>query len=66
LKPNFSPENASIFEEKGPIPYWMISNKLGCHINTVRNWMKSRMTSKQKADVLAAIAEIKQELAKAQ
>lgn len=66
IKPSFFPENASILEEKGDIPYWMLSIKIGVHTNTIRNWMKSKMTSKQKDVILNAIKEIKQEMANAQ
>jgi hypothetical protein len=55
------------FEEaRGDIPYWVISNQLGVHKNTLRNWMEREMTTDKKAKVLNAIAEIKNELAEAQ
>lgn len=62
MNPKFYPENAPIFEAKEDIPYWMIANKLGCHVNTVRNWMKSKMTSRQKEAILFAIEELKKEM----
>lgn len=58
-------KNSWFLEAKGDIPYWVIANQLSVHENTVRNWVKREMTPEIKEKVLAAIAEIKQELAKA-
>jgi uncharacterized protein YjcR len=54
------PENTSIIKEKGEIPYWEIASRLGVHVNTIRNWMKSSMSQKQREMVLEAIKEIKE------
>ncbi|MEH7340861.1 hypothetical protein [Priestia megaterium] len=61
MGPKIFPENAPILEEKGSIPYWVIASRLGVHVNTIRNWMKSDMSQQQKEMVLAAIKAVKEE-----
>lgn len=60
MDPKVFPENTPILEEKGEIPYWEIASRIGVHVNTVRNWMKSSMNQKQKEMVLDAIRAIKE------
>jgi type VI protein secretion system component VasF len=59
-------KNKQVVDAKGDIPYWVLANQLNVHENTVRNWMKREMTQEIREKVLNAIAEVKQELAKAQ
>jgi DNA-binding transcriptional regulator YiaG len=54
------PDNIPILKEKGEIPYWEIASRLGVHVNTIRNWMKSSMSQKQREMVLEAIKVIKE------
>jgi hypothetical protein len=61
MNPTVFSENAPLLEEKGSIPYWVIASRLGVHINTLRNWMKSNMSQKQREMILAAIKTIKEE-----
>jgi uncharacterized protein YjcR len=60
VNPKVFPENTPILKEKGVIPYWEIASRLGVHVNTVRNWMKSSMNPKQREMVLEAIKAIKE------
>jgi uncharacterized protein YjcR len=60
VDPKVFPENTPILKEKGEIPYWEIASRLGVHVNTVRNWMKSSMNQKQREMVLEAIKAIKE------
>ncbi|TCP19735.1 hypothetical protein EV207_15920 [Scopulibacillus darangshiensis] len=60
MDPKVLPENVPILEEKGEIPYWEIASRLGVHVNTIRNWMKSSMSQKQREMVLEAIKAIKE------
>lgn len=55
--------NPRVMEAKGRIPFWVIAQRLGVHENTVRNWMKSKMSEDKEAKVLAAIEDIKKQLA---
>lgn len=59
MDPKVFPENTPILREKGEIPYWEIASRLGVHVNTVRNWMKSSMNQKQREMLLEAIKAIK-------
>lgn len=60
VAPKIFPENTLILKEKGEIPYWEIASRLGVHVNTVRNWMKSSMSQKQREMILEAIKAIKE------
>lgn len=55
------PENVPILKEKGEISYWEIASRLSVHVNTIRNWMKSSMSQRQRELIIAAIKAIKEE-----
>lgn len=54
--------NADIRRAKGYIPFWVISERLGVHENTLRNWMKSELPATEKQKILSVINEIKREI----
>lgn len=58
----FGKRNQDILEAKADIPYWMIAERLGVHENTVKNWVRKEMDPIRKKTVLAAIAEVKEEI----
>jgi hypothetical protein len=54
--------NKDLREAKGKIPAWAIGEKLGIHENSVFRLLRSELSSKKKAEVLAAIEAIKREM----
>jgi hypothetical protein len=54
--------NQDLREAKGDIPAYLIGEKLSCHENTVYRLFRSELTREKKAEILAAIDEIKQEM----
>lgn len=53
--------NEDIREAKGVIPYWMIADKLGIHVNTLYLWMRHEMPMGRKKEVLFAVKKAKEE-----
>lgn len=53
--------NEDLREVKGNIPAYLIGEKMGVHENTVYRLFRSNISEEKKAQILAAIEEIKQE-----
>jgi uncharacterized protein YjcR len=62
LVSEYQKRNKDFFKAKGEIPLWVIADKLSCHENTVRNWLKKELVPEKKERLLGAINEIKQDL----
>lgn len=54
--------NQEVRKEKGAIPNWVVSQKIGIHENTFTRWMRQEMVGERKKAVLQAIADIKAEM----
>lgn len=54
--------NQDLRKAKGKIPAWAIGEKLGIHENSVFRLFRSQLTPEKKAEILAAIKEIKSEM----
>lgn len=56
-------QNQDLKEAKGEIPAWIIGKKLGIHEQSVYRLFRSRISDKRRKQILAAIEEIKNEMA---
>jgi len=54
--------NHDIREYKGKIPFWVIAERMGIHETTLLYRMRKEMSQKEKAEIMAIIDEIKQEV----
>jgi len=59
MKPNVEIRNAI---DNSYFFTWQLAQKLGIHENTFYRWMRTEMTDEKKEMVMAAIAELKQDV----
>ena len=59
---NMFKRNLDIREYKGKIPFWVIAEKMGIHETTLLYRMRKEMSQKEKAEIMAIIDQIEQEM----
>ncbi|MCQ6530740.1 hypothetical protein [Bacillus mycoides] len=54
--------NKSVHEYKGDLPLWVISERLGIHENTLRGWLRQKLSKEREESILIAISKIRKEI----
>ena len=58
--------NKAVHEEKEDLPWWIIADRVGIHENTLRGWLRQKLSKEREERVLNAIYEIKKEMQQAE